>query len=791
MKRNKVVLSITIMFFLMLLIPAQNIYLAGETNVGNYLDSHTVLAEESTATWCQYCPSASYWLYQTYQMGLNFYIVTLVGDMNTYANGRISELGVTGYPTVDFDGGYIAVVGGQSGTTNYVNAVNSCHARTVENIGLTITASWLGGGQIQVSATVHNYEGTSFSGHLHVYVTEITSRWNDYSGVPYHFAMVGNYAINQAVTISAGDEETISSTYSGPTDITMNNIKVIGSIFKSSNMFTVETYATNPQAGNNDPPTTSSQPSGPTNGFIGIEYTYTTSSTEPNGDTIKYGWDWDGDNNVDEWTDYYGSGQTATATHAWNSVGTYNVKVKAKDIFGDESVFSPATQVTITVGNPPNKPTTPTGNTQGLHKKSYSYSTSTTDPNPGDKIYYKFEWDDLSPTYWIGPFDSGESASASHTWDEPGTYDVKVKAKDLAGSESEWSNTITVEMGNTAPDEPDKPSGPSSGMIGVSYMYTTITEDPEKDYLEYYFDWGDSKNSGWVKVPSAYHTWLNSGEYDVRVKARDKWAESGWSPSRMVTIEEGSLNVEIQIEPDSPKVGDEVQFNAIPKGGTAPYTFNWDFGDGNTSTLQNPTHIYGAIGQYTVTVSMQDEAGAYGSNYTTIDIILTNPPERPVINSGPNQIIVGQESEYKFSAIDPDSDAVYIMVDWGDNSESIWHGSYASGQEVSLKHKWENDGSYNIKAKSKDIYEYESDWSQSYQVNAIWNQAFLFGKHEIINQTQDKIQFKALSIKYISSDPFRIKIYNDEEIITVSTDSTGFIGKTFVFGKFLVAYIPD
>ena len=570
---------------------------------------------------------------------------------------------------------------------------------------------------------------SSFSGHLHVYVTEITSRWDDYSGVPYHFAMVGDYAINQAVTISAGGTETITNTYSGPTDITMSNIKVIGSIFKSSDMFTVETTAVNPVPANNDPPLTPSQPSGPSAGYVGIEYTYSTSSTEPNGDNIKYGWDWNDDNTVDEWTDYYPSGQTATITHSWNTVGTYTFKVKAQDIFGEESVFSTTKSVSILTGEPPLKPSIPSGISEGMHSKSYSYTTSTTDPNSGDQIFYKFDWDDLTPTDWIGPYDSGESASASHKWNKPGSYDIKVKAKDLAGSESVWSDTKTVEMGNTAPDEPEKPSGPTSGTVGIEYTYTTHTVDPEMDSLEYLFEWGDSKSSGWIKTSYASHIWLSPGEWGVRVKARDQWDESDWSSYRIVSIDEGSIDVELQVEPDSAMVGEEIQFNVIPIGGSEPYTFNWDFGDGNNSTLQNPTHIYSSMGQFTVSVSVKDRVGDIGSNYTTVDIILTHPPEAPTITSGPNQIIVGQESEYKFSAIDPDSDNVYIMVDWGDNTEITWHGPYTSGQQISLKHIWENDGSYNIKAKSKDIHEYESGWSQSYSVNVIWNQAFLFGKH--------------------------------------------------------------
>jgi PKD repeat protein len=53
-----------------------------------------------------------------------------------------------------------------------------------------------------------------------------------------------------------------------------------------------------------------------------------------------------------------------------------------------------------------------------------------------------------------------------------------------------------------------------------------------------------------------------------------------------------------------------VVFNASASGGTGPYTYDWDFGDGSAhSTAQSPTHLYTSEGTYTVTLTVHDSAG--------------------------------------------------------------------------------------------------------------------------------------------------------------------------------------
>jgi hypothetical protein len=95
------------------------------------------------------------------------------------------------------------------------------------------------------------------------------------------------------------------------------------------------------------------------------------------------------------------------------------------------------------VNLPPNKPEKPSGPVEGKPGEVCRYSTSSVDPN-GDWIRYKFDWGDGTCTGWLGPYNSGDAAHASHAWSKPGTYEVKVKAKDVYDSESPWSDPLSV-----------------------------------------------------------------------------------------------------------------------------------------------------------------------------------------------------------------------------------------------------------------------------------------------------------------------------------------------------------
>ncbi|MFA5102183.1 MAG: rhodanese-like domain-containing protein [Candidatus Thermoplasmatota archaeon] len=91
-----------------------------------------------------------------------------------------------------------------------------------------------------------------------------------------------------------------------------------------------------------------------------------------------------------------------------------------------------------TIPNSP--PDTPqiNGDENGKPGQEYQYTFTTTDID-GDGISYYVNWSDNTPDQLVGPFDSGEAITLSHTWSEKGTYTIKAKAKDRYNAESDWA----------------------------------------------------------------------------------------------------------------------------------------------------------------------------------------------------------------------------------------------------------------------------------------------------------------------------------------------------------------
>ncbi|MEO0004861.1 MAG: PKD domain-containing protein [candidate division WOR-3 bacterium] len=92
-----------------------------------------------------------------------------------------------------------------------------------------------------------------------------------------------------------------------------------------------------------DKPTT---PSGPSVGSINVSYQFSSTATDPDGDSIAIRFSW-GDGDTSDWSALVPSGDTVTLSHFWQTAGTYNIQAQARDAKGILSPWSEAHQIAI------------------------------------------------------------------------------------------------------------------------------------------------------------------------------------------------------------------------------------------------------------------------------------------------------------------------------------------------------------------------------------------------------------------------------------------------------------
>lgn len=96
----------------------------------------------------------------------------------------------------------------------------------------------------------------------------------------------------------------------------------------------------------NHSPRVPTVPSGPASGIAAAILEFSTSDTDPDGDSLEYRYDWD-DGSTSNWAG-------STQGHAWTQLGIHNVRVQARDEHGSTSAWSSSFPTTITFGAPRN-----------------------------------------------------------------------------------------------------------------------------------------------------------------------------------------------------------------------------------------------------------------------------------------------------------------------------------------------------------------------------------------------------------------------------------------------------
>lgn len=184
----------------------------------------------------------------------------------------------------------------------------------------------------------------------------------------------------------------------------------------------------------NHPPYVPSKPSGPTHGYINQTLSFSTSTTDPDGNLIKYVFDWgDGTTYI---TDFYSSGDIATASHSWSQSGIYHVRVKAIDSRGAESDWSSSLEVNISYPTELHPPVAVIKSPDSaLTNQTITFDASHSHDPDGNIVNY---------TWRFGDGTTGYGVKVNHSYSKSGNYTVVLTVMDNDGLSDSTSKRIDI-----------------------------------------------------------------------------------------------------------------------------------------------------------------------------------------------------------------------------------------------------------------------------------------------------------------------------------------------------------
>ena len=367
----------------------------------------------------------------------------------------------------------------------------------------------------------------------------------------------------------------------------------------------------------------------PTWGNSPLKVQFTDAST---GTVSSYSWDFNNDGNVDS------TEQSPLYTYA--AAGNYTVNLTVTGPGGSDSEVK--TGYIVVSSSTPTKPIAAfsASSTLGI----MPFNVQFTDQSTG------------VPASWSWNFGDGgtsNESSPSHTYSKVGKFTVSLTVKNVKGtSTTRKTSYIDVEVVPVAEFSANK-------TLGKAPLSVKFTDKSTGDPTSWYWDFGDGSTSTEEKP---VHVYSAVGRYNVTLTATNAVGNNTITKSSYIDVE----GVPVSYFSASSTLGImplNVSFTDLSTG--VPTSWSWNFGDGNTSTEQNPSHVYSKVGKFTVSLTAKNAVGSNTSRKTKyIDVEVV-----PVAEFSANKTLGKTPLSVKFtdkSTGDPTS----LNWDFGDGTTS-------------------------------------------------------------------------------------------------------------------------
>ena len=201
---------------------------------------------------------------------------------------------------------------------------------------------------------------------------------------------------------------------------------------------------------------------------------------------------------------------------------------------------------------------------------------------------------------------------------------------------------------------------------GLEITFTNYSENA----TSYVWDFGDG--TGTSTDENVTYSYADGGTYTVTLTATNEAGSA--EHSKEVTV----VNTMLPVAEFSFEVSDENPLEvAFTSQSPTATSFEWDFGDGNTSTDANPTYEYSEGNTYAVTLNVSNE---YGSASTSKDVTVVNPTDVNLVENG------GFDDESAWSIIqhNPNNNGMITIADGVAVFEDVEQADWGSEAHVGL-----------------------------------------------------------------------------------------------------------
>ncbi len=197
--------------------------------------------------------------------------------------------------------------------------------------------------------------------------------------------------------------------------------------------------------------------------------------------------------------------------------------------------------------------------------------------------------------------------TVTHVFREGGSRPVTLKVTDNDGVTSFITKSVPLRI-NTPPVA-DFTYAPTSPTVADTITFVSTSTDADGVLTSWLWNFGDGTTAS-EQTPS--HKYAAAGTYTVVLTVTDNEGATGEKVKNMTVaaVSNSAPVADFTFAPALPGVDQEIQFTDQSTDADDNITgWAWDFGDGTTSTLQNPTHAYTTAGNYMVKLAVTDAEG--------------------------------------------------------------------------------------------------------------------------------------------------------------------------------------